>query len=186
MRLNTKALSPKGLAKFSVLTFMPSASQTFWVLLWMEYQMYRERYRHTTASKNWLLKINSVSVSVWRRSGSWRHLFISDIIIIQLLVRMPATVWCGVSLVRTCTRLRGLWGEAKTLTFPQSQLGLGCGEPPCRLAALCREFRQFVVFNCNCEYSSRIVFECWKLSFILVLPVLLYPHKTRIYYLDIY
>ena len=50
MRLNTKALSPKGLANFSVLTFMPSASQTFWVLLWMEYQMYRERYRHTTAS----------------------------------------------------------------------------------------------------------------------------------------
>ena len=52
MRLDTKALSPEGLAKFSVLTFMPSASQTFWVLLWMEYQMYRERYRHTTASKN--------------------------------------------------------------------------------------------------------------------------------------
>ena len=182
MQLNTKALSPKGLAKFSVLTFMPSDSQTFWVLLWMEYQMYRERYRHTTASKNWLLKINSVSVSVWRRSGSWRHLFISDIIIIQLLVRMPATVWCGVSLVRTCTRLRGLWGEAKTLTFPQSQLGLGCGEPPCRLAALCREFRQFVVFNCNCEYSSRIVFECWKLSFILVLSVLP-PVSTQNLYL---
>ena len=29
MQLNTKALSPKGLANFSVLTFMPSASQTF-------------------------------------------------------------------------------------------------------------------------------------------------------------
>ena len=78
-----------------------------------------------------------------------------------------------------------LWGRAKTPTFPQSQLRLGCGEPPCRLAALCREFRQFVVFNCDCEYSSRIMFECWKLnpSLILVLPVLHYTKPVSTKYL---
>ena len=53
MRLNTKALIPKGLAKFSVLTYAFRFPNFLGVtMLWMEYQMYREKYRNATASKN--------------------------------------------------------------------------------------------------------------------------------------